>query len=154
MSTKVHVADNMIVSCGGYPNDESLYTAQRALELTKNGVKEGGEILFIAGCANGIGPEKSIKNFYDPLKKDIAQVLSEFQNKYVMYVHKTYKFAALIQKINRIFIYSKLAENIMTDIHLYPISDPQAIVDRWLLDNPETRINIFTQGNKLAVYSR
>jgi nickel-dependent lactate racemase len=154
MSTDVNVADNMIVSCGGYPNDESLYTAQRALELTKNGVKEGGEILFIAGCANGIGPEKSIKNFYDPLKKDISQVLSEYQNKYIMYVHKTYKFAALIAKMNRIFIYSKLAEKIIKDIHLYPISDPQSIIDQWLQENPKTRINIFTQGNKLAVYAR
>ena len=154
MSIEVNVADKMIVSCGGYPNDESLYTAQRALELTKNGVKEGGEILFIAGCANGIGPKKSIKNFYDPLKKDLRQILSEYRNKYVMYVHKTYKFAALIQKMNQILIHSKLADNIIKDIHLHPISDPQSVVDRWLEDNPDTRINIFTQGNKLAVYAR
>ena len=153
MSVVVTPSDKMIVSCGGYPGDESLYTAQRALELTKNGIKDAGEIIFLAGCVNGIGHQKSIGNFYEPLKKDISDILSSYQERYIMYSHKTYKFAQLIQKMNKIHMLSRLPAYSVADIHLNPITDAQSVVDGWLKENPDTVINIFSEGNKLAVHA-
>lgn len=152
MSTQVDPADYLIVSCGGYPNDESLYSAQRALELSKNGVKKGGEILFVAACANGIGPDKSIRNFYEPLKEDIPRILSKLQEKYIMYSHKTYKFARLIEDMNRISVISTLPEDTISQIHLTPVMDAQSVVDSWLNKNHYTKIGIVNDGNKLALY--
>ncbi|GAI04101.1 unnamed protein product, partial [marine sediment metagenome] len=60
----VEPVERLIVSPGGLPNDVDLYIAQRALELTKNAVKNGGEILFLAACPNGIGEEQTMENFY------------------------------------------------------------------------------------------
>jgi nickel-dependent lactate racemase len=153
MSIALRPSDKLIVSCGGYPGDESLYTAQRALELTKNGVKAGGEILFIAACINGIGPQKSVINFYQPLRNDITEIIKSYQKKYVMYAHKTYKFAQLIQKMDRIYVYSHLPAHIIEDIHLHAVIDSQSIVDSWLRENPSTTINVFSEGNKLAVHA-
>jgi nickel-dependent lactate racemase len=154
MSVVVTPSDKMIVSCGGYPGDESLYTAQRALELTKNGIKNSGEILFLAGCANGIGPQKSIGNFYEPLKKDISDILGSYQKQYIMYSHKTYKFAQLIQKMKQIHMVSLLPLSSVADIHLNPVTDAQTVVDGWLKKNPDTVINIFSEGNKIAVHAK
>jgi len=154
MSREVEPTDKLIVSCGGYPNDESLYTAQRALELSKNGVKAGGEILFLAGCVNGLGPEKSINNFYNPLTKDITTVLSKLSEKYVMYSHKTFKFARLIQEMDQIFLMSELPAEQIRNIHLSPVKNGQEIVERWIRDNPETSIGIVTDGNKLALHKK
>ena len=36
----------LVLSPGGIPHDESLYTAQRALELSSAAVKRGGEVLL------------------------------------------------------------------------------------------------------------
>jgi nickel-dependent lactate racemase len=153
MSVHIPVADKLIVSCGGYPNDESLYSAQRALELSKNGIRPGGEILFLAGCRNGIGPEKSIRNFYNPLKLPIPVVLQQYDQKYVMYAHKTYKFAQLISQMQAIHVVSRLSDLEIKDIHLSPCRDAQDLVDLWIDQDPTTRISIITEGNKYAVYS-
>jgi len=154
MSREVVPTDKLIVSCGGYPNDESLYTAQRALELSKFGIKKGGEILFLAGCINGLGPEKSIINFYNPLTDDIPDILSRITNKYIMYSHKTYKFARLIEQMNHIYMVSELSDELIKKIHLFPIKNAQHIVDRWVSDNPQTSIGIVAEGNKVALYNK
>jgi nickel-dependent lactate racemase len=153
-SVQVESTDKIIISSGGYPNDESLYISQRALELSKNAVKDGGEILFISGCANGIGPKKSVRNFYEPLKEDIDTILNKLSEKYIMYSHKTYKFAQLIQRMKSIYFYTELSENEIESIHLRPTNSPQEIVNSWLKKNEYVKINIFTEGNKVAVYKK
>ena len=125
----------------------------RALELTKNAVNDSGEILFITGCINGIGPKKSITNFYEPLKEDIDIILNKLQDKYIMYSHKTYKFAQLIQRMKAIHFYSELDDAEIRAIHLNPTNSPQKIVDEWIIENENVKINIFTEGNKVAVYN-
>jgi nickel-dependent lactate racemase len=154
MSMEVLPTDKLIVSCGGYPNDESLYTAQRALELSKLGVKVGGEILFIAGCANGLGPKKSIKNFFEPLTEDISNILSKLNDKYIMYSHKTYKFAHLIDQMNKIFLLSEIPSELIQSIHLSPIKDPQSVIHQWTEENPQISIGIVSDGNKLALHEK
>ena len=49
-SFTVQPTPKIIVSPGGYPQDKSLYHAQRGLELTKNAVLDDGEVLFLAEC--------------------------------------------------------------------------------------------------------
>jgi nickel-dependent lactate racemase len=152
MSVQIPAADNLIVSCGGYPNDESLYSAQRALELSKNGIRQGGEVLFLAGCRNGIGPERSVHNFYDPLKLPLPAILEQYNQKYIMYAHKTYKFAQLISQLKTIHVMSRLTDQELEDIHLKPCHNAQDLVDHWIAQNPATTIAIITEGNKYAVY--
>jgi nickel-dependent lactate racemase len=153
MSIQIKPADYLIVSCGGYPNDESLYSAQRALELNKNAVKAGGELLFLAACSEGIGPQKSVTNFYEPLTEGIEHIFKTYGKKYIMYAHKTYKFAQLIQRLNKIYVRSELEDKQIIDIHLNPVKDAQAVIDRWLRVKSDASINIITQGNKVAVYA-
>jgi nickel-dependent lactate racemase len=150
----VQATEKIIVSSGGYPNDESLYISQRALELTKNAVKDHGEILFIAGCINGIGPQKSIQNFYEPLKEDIDIILKKLSDKYIMYSHKTYKFAQLIKRMKSIYLYSELSDEEIKSIHLQTVHSPQQVIDQWISENSNVKINIFTEGNKVAVYNK
>lgn len=154
MGIKVEPADKMIVSCGGYPNDESIYTAQRALELSKKGVKPDGEILFIAGCSNGLGPEKAVNNFFNPLRQDIPTILDKFKEKYIMYSHKTFKFAQLIQQMNKIYMVSELSSELIESIHLYKAQNAQSVVDGWVSIENDVTINIFTDGNKIVVHAK
>ena len=116
-------------------------------------VNNNGEILYIAGCANGICPKNSIANFYEPLKGDIETILNSLSEKYVMYSHKTYKFAQLINRMKAIYFYSELSDSEIESIHLTPTNSPQKIVDQWISENENVKINIFTEGNKVAVYS-
>lgn len=48
-------ADIVIVSQGGAPKDANLYQTQKALDNAKHAVKEGGRIILIGACQEGLG---------------------------------------------------------------------------------------------------
>jgi nickel-dependent lactate racemase len=44
-----------IVSCGGYPRDINMIQAHKALEFAQHAVVEGGTIVLLAECREGLG---------------------------------------------------------------------------------------------------
>ena len=143
----------IIVSPGGYPQDKSLYHAQRAIELTKNAVTDGGQILFLAECRDGVAPESAIENFYNKLTEPIDEVIKSISGKYHLYEHKAYKFAELLKRISSVRMYSKLDRKIVEDAHLEHVEDPQSVINDWIKEDPDVKILVFDKGNKIAVYA-
>ncbi len=143
----------IIVSPGGYPQDKSLYHAQRAIELTKNAVRDNGEILFLAECRDGVAPEKAIENFYNKLTYPLDEVLESISGKYHLYEHKAYKFAELLKKVSKIIMYSDLDSKTIEAVHMEKTEDPQEVIDSWIQENPSVQILVLDKGNKIAVYA-
>ncbi len=144
----------LVVSPGGLPNDITLYIAQRALELTKSAVRDGGEILFLAACPNGVGEKLTMENFYNRLTAPIEEILKSIESEYKLYSHKPYKFARLIQRLRRIWMYSEINDNLIKAAHLHPAHEPQAVVDNWLAEQPDVKITVVDGANKIALYER
>jgi len=145
--------DRIIVSPGGYPQDKSLYHAQRAIELTKNAVSDNGQILFLAECKDGVAPENAIENFYNRLTLPLDDVIRSISGKYHLYEHKAYKFAELLKKVSKILIYSELDKKTIEAVHMLKVNDPQKVVDEWIAENPNVKILVLDKGNKIAVYA-
>jgi nickel-dependent lactate racemase len=143
-----------IVSPGGLPNDVDLYIAQRALELTKQAVADDGEILFLAACPKGIGEPHTMENFYNRLTEPLDKVLKSIEDEYKLFSHKPYKFARMIKRLRRIWMYSQIPEDLIKAAHLWPTHDPQKVIDDWLAENPDTKITIVDGANKLALYAK
>lgn len=143
----------IIVSPGGYPQDKSLYHAQRAIELTKNAVVDGGQILFLAECRDGVAPETAIENFYNRLTAPIDDVIKSISGKYHLYEHKAYKFAELLKRVPRVRLFSALDKKIVEAAHLEVVEDPQAVIDEWIRENPDVKILVLDKGNKMAIYA-
>jgi len=150
----VNRVDRLIVSPGGFPNDIDLYIAQRALELTKNAVVDGGEILFLAACANGIGETHTLENFYNRLTAPLDEVLKTIEYDYKLYSHKPYKFAQLIRRLRRLWMHSEIPDAQIEAAHLFPAPKPQEVVDRWLAENPDVKITVVDGANKIALYAK
>jgi nickel-dependent lactate racemase len=55
--------DVVIVSCGGAPYDINLIQAHKALEMAAHACADGGTIVFIAKCADGLGRDDFMKWF-------------------------------------------------------------------------------------------
>lgn len=146
-------ADRLIVSPGGFPNDIDLYIAQRALELTKAGVKDGGEVLFLAACPKGVGEEHTMENFYNLLTRDIDEILASGSDEYKLFSHKPYKFAQMIRRLRRIWVHSEIDNELIEAGHLYPAADPQKVVNDWLSEDADTQITIVDGANKIALYA-
>lgn len=47
--------DLVIVSCGGYPHDINLIQAHKALHTASHACNDGGTIIFLAECPDGLG---------------------------------------------------------------------------------------------------
>lgn len=150
-SVSVEPVEALVVSPGGWPHDESLYSAQRALELTKAALRAGGEALFLTECRNGIGPPKAVKNFFEPLQRPLEESLAETEADYRMYSHKAHKFARYLVDKGPIHTHSLLDPVDVATAHLAPAPDPQAVVDRWAAEGRAMRV--FDDASKFAVYS-
>lgn len=141
----------MVISPGGHPDDGDLYIAQRALELTHCAIEDGGEILFLAACTNGIGGQRTMENFYNKLTAPIETILSENPTQYKLYSHKPYRFAQLIRRLRKLHVHSQLDDRILESIHMQPAKEPQAVVNRWIDENPMVKILFVDGANKLAL---
>ncbi|OHB52904.1 MAG: hypothetical protein A2Y10_19465 [Planctomycetes bacterium GWF2_41_51] len=149
---EVKPVERMIVSCGGTPNDIDLYIAQRALELTKQAILDGGEILFVSACDKGIGAERTMEHFWNLLAKPMAEIFEEVKNKpYKLFSHKPLRFAEMIGRLRKLWLYSELPEETVKTSHMCPASDIQKIVEQWIEEKPEVKILVVDGANKLAL---
>ena len=148
---QVEPAERVIVSPGGYPNDIDLYIAQRALELTKAAMADGGEVLFVAACAEGIGPGRSMEHFWNLLTRPFDEIYKAVEGQYKLFSHKPWRFVQMIQRLRRLWVYSELDDEVVRAGHMEPAKDVQRIVDGWIKENPHVKILVVDGANKLAI---
>lgn len=141
----------LVVAPGGLPNDDDLYIAQRALELNRAAVLDGGEVLFLAACPKGIGEPQTLANFYDRLTVPLDEVIQSIEQDYVLYSHKPYKFALMIKRLRHLWIHTQIPDERVKAAHLHPAHDPQAIIDAWLSEDPDVQIIFVDGANKVAL---
>jgi nickel-dependent lactate racemase len=55
--------DVVIVSCGGFPHDINLIQAHKALDMAALACKDGGTIVLLAECSDGLGRADFLKWF-------------------------------------------------------------------------------------------
>ncbi len=69
--------DTVIVSCGGFPHDINLIQAHKALETASRACADGGTIIFLADCADGLGRSDFLDWFAAENSQKLAERLCE-----------------------------------------------------------------------------
>ncbi len=69
--------DVVIVSCGGAPFDLNMIQAHKALDAASRACNEGGTIILVAECAEGLGRSDFLKWFKAGSSEGIAEMLCE-----------------------------------------------------------------------------
>jgi nickel-dependent lactate racemase len=64
--------DVVIASCGGFPHDINLIQAHKALDMAAQTCNEGGTILLIAECREGLGRHDFLKWFDEENSSSLA----------------------------------------------------------------------------------
>ncbi|NLT96227.1 MAG: nickel-dependent lactate racemase [Clostridia bacterium] len=96
-------ADLIIAASGGFPKDVNLYQAQKALLHAAIAVKEGGTIILVAKCDEGVGEER----FTEQMKKAKTpqQILDNFtQEEFRIGAHKAYLWGTSLIKARVILV--------------------------------------------------
>lgn len=67
--------DLVIVSCGGFPYDINLIQAHKALEAASHACNDGGTIVLLAECSDGLGRNDFLKWFEAENSNALAEML-------------------------------------------------------------------------------
>lgn len=68
--------DVVIVSCGGFPHDINMIQAHKALDMAALACNDGGAIVLLAECSDGLGRSDFLKWFAEPDSRALAARLA------------------------------------------------------------------------------
>lgn len=120
-------ADLVIASAGGRPKDIDLYQAYKGLYNAARAVRDGGMILLVAACPDGIGHpvfEDWIRRCEKP--EDVFGVFA--QEGFKLGGHKAIYLAKDLARAE-IYLMSELDDRLVQRFFLKPIHDPNRILD-------------------------
>lgn len=120
-------ADIVIVSQGGAPKDLNLYQTQKALDNSKHAVKDGGTIILVGACPEGLG-QKTFEEWITEADKP-EDLIKRVREDFKLGGHKAAAIAMVLQRAN-IKLVSEMDPDFVRSIFLEPYHDLQtAILD-------------------------
>ncbi len=119
-------ADIVIVSQGGAPKDLNLYQTQKALDNARHAVRQGGIIILIGSCREGMG-ERVFEQWMTTSPSPEAMI-ERIGRDFQLGGHKAAAIAITLQKA-KIYLVSELEEDFVRSIFLTPQPSAQAALD-------------------------
>ncbi|KUG04243.1 transcriptional regulator [hydrocarbon metagenome] len=144
-----HPADIVIAGCGGYPKDINMYQSQKALDSAALAVNNGGTIILVAECSEGLGEE----TFEEWISQacTVEDIINRFYNKFELGGHKAYAICRTLKKADIILV-SSLSPSIVSDMFLQyaeTVDDALRIAREKHGDNPS--IIIMPEASKTGI---
>lgn len=106
-------AEIVVVSPGGYPFDLTFYDSQESLERVVGLVKDGGVIVLVAECSQGLGDklfQKLITNI-----KSVEELKNAAKKEFNLFFHKIFQLLNILENF-RVVVVSALPNVIVSDI--------------------------------------
>ncbi len=106
-------AEVIISSCGGYPKDLNLYQSQKTVTASAEITKEGGTIVLLAECRDGVGQaifEKWLR------KHRLEEILHKKEEDIEVEGHRAYLTAKILTKCE-VIVVSSLAKELVEEMH-------------------------------------
>ncbi|HAP57182.1 MAG TPA: nickel-dependent lactate racemase [Sphaerochaeta sp.] len=117
---------DIVVSIAKFPMDINLYQSQKAIDNGALAVKDGGTLILVSACREGIGDQE----FADLLGSCSSpdQALQVIEKTYKLGYHKAAKMASVCKRM-KVLAYTKLTDCQVASLFLEPVSDLQAALD-------------------------
>jgi nickel-dependent lactate racemase len=100
--------DVMITSPGGYPKDINLYQAHKAVSCANRVTREGGTVILVAACEEGVGSEGYAAYMARGFPSHEAVMAQFVQEPFRIGPHKAYIFARDAVTLNAIWVVSEI----------------------------------------------
>jgi nickel-dependent lactate racemase len=114
----------VIVSCGGSPYDINMIQAHKALDMAAKACVDGGTIVLLAECADGLGRQDFLKWF---ASKDSHALEKRLHSEYEVNGQTAW---ALLTKTGRFRVHmiTKLADNDVRGMRMIPASSMKEVL--------------------------
>ncbi len=119
-------ADIVLVSQGGAPKDLNLYQTQKALDNAKHAVKDGGVIILIGSCKEGLG-EKTFEEWMTTAPT-AHSLIERIEREFRLGGHKAAAIAMVLERAE-VDLVSELDDDFVRSIFLTPQPSAQAALD-------------------------
>lgn len=131
-------ADIIITSQGGSPKDANLYQTQKALDNAKHIIKDGGTIILVGACNEGLGNptfEKWLLEASAP-----QDLVDRFHKEFRLGGHKAAAIALVMQRAE-VYLVSELEPDFVRDIFFKPAASAQEAFDEAMKKHgPDARV--------------
>ncbi len=118
---------DIVISIAKYPMDFDLYQSQKALDNGKLALKEGGILILISACRNGVGEDEFIKLLSSC--RNPQEVLEKIKNNYKLGWHKAGKMAE-INLSAEVWAVTELEEELLKSIFITPFKDIKSALNK------------------------
>jgi nickel-dependent lactate racemase len=109
--------DIVIVSCGGFPHDINLIQAHKALDMAALACKDGGTIILLAECGDGLGRPDFLKWFDE---KDSSALAARLVNGYEVNGQTAWALLSKAER-HRVCLLSKLPPEEVKKMRMVPV---------------------------------
>lgn len=118
---------NIVIAAAPYPMDIDLYQSQKALENGKLALEDGGIIILISKCRQGIGDDTFLKLL--SYTSDPELIMKKIKNEYKLGYHKAAKLMQIKMRA-KMWVISDLDSEILKIAKLEPHYDIQQTFDK------------------------
>ncbi|WNY24579.1 nickel-dependent lactate racemase [Methanolapillus millepedarum] len=138
-------ADAVIVSCGGFPKDINLYQANKALDNATQAVIEGGSIVLVSECRDGIG--NAVYDRWNKCCPTPDNAILKFKNEFEFGGHKAATTAAASKRFN-LYLVSSMAPESVKEAFFTPCKTIGDAIEIILEKNPDAKIQVIPYGGQ------
>jgi len=130
------------------PLDRNLYQLQKCFENSKEAVRDGGTLIILSACREGIGTPA----FYDLADKYPSpdSILAREHPGYDPGVHKLYRTALLTKRIN-LCLMSDLPDEVVRKVYLKPVGHANEVIGGLLATDPDKKILVVKDAGHVVI---
>ncbi|MBU0705323.1 MAG: nickel-dependent lactate racemase [Chloroflexi bacterium] len=140
-------ADLVLVSAGGYPKDVNLYQAQKALDNAAYAVRDGGILILVAECLEGLGNQTFEAWMTGASSPD--DLLERIQQEFVLGGHKAAAVAAVLKRV-QVYLVSALPDELVQRCGMVPFDNLTTALDAALDEmGPDAGVLVMPQGGSI-----
>ena len=141
------LADIVLVSAGGHPKDLNLYQAQKALDNAAHAVRDGGIVILLAECSEGLGNKTFEAWLREARSPD--DVLERIQREFVLGGHKAAAVASVLKRVG-VYLVSSMPGSLVRSYGLVPFDDVESAVQAALdQTGPSARLLVMPEGGSV-----
>jgi nickel-dependent lactate racemase len=129
--------DVVVVTNMGYPPDTTLYQSVKGMSVAAQGVREGGAILLVAGCEEGIG-SRDYEGGLRAAESPTALLDRILHTETPRHDQWQIQCQAMVQAKARVLLHAKLTPRQTQDAHLEYAADPSEAL-RGLVEDARAR---------------
>jgi nickel-dependent lactate racemase len=137
----------VIASCGGAPYDINLIQAHKTLDMAAQACVEGGTIVLLAKCEDGLGRSDFLKWFNSSDSRELADRL---RTSYEVNGQTAWALLTKAERFN-VYLISDLPDEVVIEMRMHPA---QTIAQALDSAGPSQRGYIMPRGSALLPISR